>query len=341
MPAAAAAGEPPAADADLVVTWTGSTECDGSERLRERITADLGSAVPPTGVDVVVVDDDGALRGELTLRGPSVLRRSIAASDCEALADALAIVTVVALDPFVIVARMDPAPIVPTQRPTPIAPPAVASRPAVAPPPAIGSRPRPPIHAALRLELGASAFALPGLGAVLGVAPLFDRGRLRFEAPLRWSLPRQHTIRTGIGGRLQLVSVGPRACFVPGRGPIGVLLCGGLDLGAMIATGRGRALVRTTTAVQPWVAAVAAVGLRWRVHPRFATWLALEGAVPFARPAFHVVDDADVHRAGRATIAFAIGGELHFPPSARPSRRTQSSDRTMVRGAHVLSHRDR
>jgi hypothetical protein len=328
------------------VQWSGASECDARERLRGRIEGDLGVAVPDTTLDVVVTGEAGRWRAAVTLRGASEMRRDIVASDCDALTDAIALVTVVALDPFAIVASLRRTAVVPEPREPPPkattvrtpAPKSVARPVPLDPPP----RSRPTAHAALRGELGVSAFALPGLGAVVGLAPLVDRGRLRIEAPVRWSLPREHGVRTDLDARLQLVTIGPRACFVPGRAAISALLCGGVELGAMIATGRGRALVRTTTVAQPWIAAAAAVGLRWRVHRRFAVWLALESAIPIARPAFHVVTDADVHQAAPATLSFAIGGEVHFPSSRRAARHTHTRGATIVRRVSaVRDARDR
>jgi hypothetical protein len=333
LPQVASAAERHGEPVGVTVRWSGADACDGGNRLRERIADDLGTAVPETTVDVVVTSENDGWRGAVTLRGASEMHREIVASECRALADAVALVTVVALDPFAIVERthvvVDEPPEAPPEVPAVRTPaPAPTPVPAVVPPP---RRPRPTPTAGVRVELGVSAFALPGLGPVLGLAPLVERGRLRIEAPVRWSLPRDHGVRDDVAGRLQLFTIGPRACFVSGHAAIGALVCGGLELGAMIASGRGRALVRTTTAAQPWVAAVAAVGLRWRVHRRFALWLAIESAVPFARPGFHVVADADVHRAAPATLSFAIGGELHFPSSRRTARRTQSGGATIAR----------
>ncbi|HWB81700.1 MAG TPA: hypothetical protein VG755_42350, partial [Nannocystaceae bacterium] len=77
-------------------------------------------------------------------------------------------------------------------------------------------------------------------------------------------------------------------------------------------TGRGDALQRRHTAIAPWLTVNAALGVRWRIARRFATWLAIEGAVTAVRPAFHLVDDGDVYRAPPAALLVAIGGELHF-----------------------------
>ena len=346
LPAVASGAERRGAPVGVTVQWSGADTCDGSERLRRRIADDLGAEVPESRLEVIVTEEPSRWHGTLTLRGASELRREIHADDCGALADALALVTVVALDPFAIVERMhvepEPAAIdAPVEIPTVRAPEA-ATMPSVAPTPSMPRRSRPTIHAGLRVELGVSAFALPGLGAVVGIAPLLDRGRLRVEAPVRWSLPRERSVDNEVSGRLQLVTIGPRACFVPGRAAIAALLCGGVELGAMIAAGRGRALVRSTTAAQPWVAAAAAVGLRWRVHRRFAIWLALESAVPFARPGFHVVKEGDVHRAAPATLSFAIGGEVHFPSSRGAARRTQTRRATTARRVSAVhDSRDR
>jgi hypothetical protein len=329
-----AARAQPAADpgvqAAIEVRWDGSGDCERSDRLRRRIALDLGERAPSTAtrLDVDAATDGDRWRARLRLSGATALERSFTAPDCDALADAAALVAVVALDPFAIAPRVAartrveaPAP-APSPGATPVPEPApLPAVPVAAPKPTRTARE--PVHFALRAELGLSAFALPRIGATVGLAPLVEGRRWRVELPLRWSLPREQFLREGVGGRLQLVAANPRGCFVPGRGALGVPLCAGLDAGAMIARGRGDALARSDVAATRWLAATLAVAVRWRVHRRFATWLAIEGAVPFGRPRFHVVTAGEVHQAAPAALFVAIGGELHFPSSRGPARRTQ------------------
>lgn len=339
----AAAAPTAAGDATAIaVRWSGSSDCERSERVRRRIAEDLGGRAPATAteLDVRVAGAQGAWRADLDLRGATAVQRSIVAVDCDALADAVALVGVVALDPFALAPRVRatttivvPMPAAPTTGPA-----ITARRDDVDP----TARPRPParvrerVHGALRIELGASGFGLPGIGAVVGLAPLVEGDRWRFEMPVRWSLPREEVVREGVAGRYQLVAANPRGCFVPGRGPVGVPLCGGVDLGAMLGTGRGDGLASTTTAASPWVAATLSVAVRWRVHRRFATWLAVEGAVPFGRPTFHVQNPGDAYQAGPATLLVAIGGEVHFSSSSRSARRTQRVRATIGERVHAF-----
>ena len=347
LPGLRAHATPPDASAGpITVRWSGPGECERAERVRQRIATDLGERVPPatTEIDVAVAGDGRGWHATLAIRGPAATQRRLGAPDCDALADAVALVSVIAVDPFALVPQVHAITstdvVVPAPAPG-LTPDAEATRLVRAPTPAprrVVPRSRPAIHAALRAELGISAFALPGVGPVVGLAPIVDGGRWRLEVPVRWSLPRERLVRAGIGGRLQLVAGNPRGCWVPGRGAIGVPLCAGVEAGAMIARGRGNALARTTTAASGWIAATLSVAVTWRVHRRFSTWLAVEGAVPFGRPRCHVVADADVHQAGPATLVVAIGGELHFPSSRATARRTKTSGARIAR--RVGPHRD-
>jgi hypothetical protein len=328
----ARAAPPPTSVEPIGVRWSGPGECERAERVRRRIAADLGDrvATTPSELDVRASGDASGWHATLELRGAAAMQRRLGARDCDALADAVALVAVIALDPFVLTPRVHAIAhaqevVVPAPAPgiAPDAAPPAFVRAPEPPPRGAGPRSRPAIHAALRVELGVSAFALPGIGPVVGLAPVLDGGRWRVEMPLRWSSPRERVVRDGVGGRLQLAAANPRGCWVPGRGAIGVPLCAGIEAGAMIARGRGEGLASTTTAASRWVAATLSVAVTWRVHRRFSTWLAVEGAVPFGRPRFHVVADADVHEAGPAALVVAIGGEVHFSSSRRARRRTQ------------------
>lgn len=299
----------------VTVEWLAPRECSAALRVQTRIAEDLGGTrMPEADVTAVVTGEPGAWRAVLTVDGVVHIEREVTAPSCETLADAVALVTVVALDPFAITPPIerrvppDPAPLRSEPRATEPVPPARApEEPSVAP------RRRSLPEAALRVEVGGSAFALPQPGAVLGLAPVVDVGRLRLELPVRWRVPYDEPAPRDVEVRMQQLTVGPRACGVPRRGAIGLLLCGGLDAGLVAARGRGAALAREQTAIEPWLAVTAAVGVRWRVNRRFATWAIVEGAVSALRPAFHVVEDGDVFESPPATLLVAIGGELRFP----------------------------
>ncbi|HWB75068.1 MAG TPA: hypothetical protein VG755_08925, partial [Nannocystaceae bacterium] len=207
---------------DVSVAWTGPPDCDGGARIERRIADDLGGAqFPATHVAIAVARSADAWRGALTIAGATSLQRELVAPSCETLADAAAIVTVVALDPFAISGRVHAAAAPPAPAPAPAPTRDVV---AAAPPPV---RRRPVI--ALRIELGASAFALPRTAAVVGLAPLVELAHWRFELPVRWHVPFAEPVRTGVDVRMQQLTVGPRGCAMPGRGAIRMLVCGGLD----------------------------------------------------------------------------------------------------------------
>lgn len=311
------------ARAGIRVAWSGPPGCDDGARLRERLGADLGDGVDSIAadVDVRVVAERGSWRAHLRVDGPVSLQRELTASSCTRVADAAAIVTVVAIDPFVLAPRVAVA-LAPTQLdvvPEPTLPAAeadagvVAANPARAAVPAARLPRRRELAGALRVELGGWGYAMPGLGVALGLVPLLDVGRLRVELPVRWRTPSVRPVQPGVSVRTQQLAVGPRLCGVPRRGAIGVALCGGAEAGFISARGRGPALARDRLSVRPWASVTGAVAVDWRVHRRFALWLGLEGALALVRPAFHVVEAADAFRVGPATLFVAVGAELRFP----------------------------
>lgn len=295
---------------DVRIEWVATPGCDARARVERRVEADLGAArMPATRVVVTASGAGDEWHAALSITGATELNREVTAESCETLADAVAIVTVVALDPFALARSVEPLPapakgVAPT--PVPRRPPTAA---VVTPTPR--SRVRP--HAALRLELGASAFSLPQVGAQLGIAPIVVLRRARFELPVRWRAPSDRAAPEGVTVRMQQVTLGPRGCWVPTRGAIGLLVCGGLDAGLIAARGRGAALAKQRTAVQPWLAVTGAIGASWRVNRRFATWLAVEGSVATLQTTFHLREPGDVWQGARAALLAAIGGELHFP----------------------------
>lgn len=306
----------------VAVTWRGAT-CPEVEQLEARIGDALEGPRSPSALEVEAEADadGGAWRGAITLRGATGLSRTIHADDCGGLVDATELVAIVALDPFVLVAQV--AAVAPTNAPLDLPEPEVP--PTSTPPVRAGNAPPPDTVAfgSARVELGIGGIDLPGIGGRVGLALGWQRRRLRIEAPIRWSWPRAHVIDATIFARVQLVSVLPRLCAVFGKRGLQLLTCGGAEIGTMIAAGRGDGLARTRLRAAPWAAAHAGVAVSWLLVPRLSGWLGVDGAVAFARPAFHVREPADAYLAGPASVSVIVGLAVHFGSSFRALRRTQ------------------
>jgi hypothetical protein len=126
----------------------------------------------------------------------------------------------------------------------------------------------------------------------LAVAPSFAVTGPRWRAGLVAIVEPARALRLpdlpASGSDLLHWALGPEACWLPRVHPrLAIPVCGGIELGRLEATpvrlvdGRHR---RST-----WAAATVAVGLRARVHPRVALWLA-PAAVITLTPARVVVE---------------------------------------------------
>lgn len=311
-------------EAAIAVTWRGAT-CAEVDGLGPRIEAALPGRRAPGSLEVAADATADGWRATLTLDGAAALVRTIHANDCRSLVDAAELVAVVALDPFVLADEVaavvaigrEPVDVIEDDAP-----------PSSTPPPARRPSPRDDRGtASARLELGIGGIDLPGEGGRVGLALGWQRRRVRVEVPLRWSWPRVHEIDDAIDVRLQLVSALPRVCAVLGARALQVLGCAGIELGAMLAAGRGDGLVAARRRAAPWVAPHAGIAMSWRLVPRVSGWLGVDGAVAIGRPAFHVREPADAYQAGPASISLVLGLAVHFGSSFRTARRTESSDR--------------
>ena len=236
----------------------------------------------PGRVFVVRIDArDGRYAGDVTIVvGADQTRRAIEAADCVALVDALALVTVLALDP----------------RTTDVAP----------PPPR-----------AWQLSFGAGATGV--LGVAPGALPSLtafaqldrrDRGALRLAA--RWGRA------TGEVGAARAIFTWPRlqldacprfAARAVGRVVLGA--CAGVQLGVLQA--RGADIVDPLATTRPWVAPVATARARWHPTGRWFAELDLTAAFPLVRDQFYFEPDTTIHRAPAVVGELAIVAGVSIP----------------------------
>lgn len=308
------------------VTWRGRDDC-ARERFVDGLAHHLGASdAGPVAIDVEVTGDATTwrLRATLVADGKMFATREFSARSCEAVSDAAALATAIAVDPMHVVEAeppaLEPGPRAPASAtvdiPVPLArdvpPPhdaAIVDAAAPTPTPVSsdgsndGSRAPFARRSAstrargIRAVLAASAMvdagALPGVGVGPNASLGLLRRRLRVELVGGWRAPvvvRAIGVRDE-GARVDLFTIGARACGVvrPAR-VIELPLCGGLETGML--RGRGFGLARDRTARLPWSAVVASSGLLWVVSRRFAVSLRTEIGVPLQRHEFAVAGHA-------------------------------------------------
>ena len=281
-----------------------------------------------------------AVETTLTFDGGARTPRRFAGKSCEAVVDAVALATAIAIDPIRVVeatpsepepepepepapepgSRADPPDQVPTppQGPDSVqVPPATTPR---RPMPDADARARPRTPPRLRSKrtraaVGAAAAfdggALPGFGlGVTGGAALL-RPRLRAELLAGWRAPvRVHAESpNSAGASIDLLHLGARLCgVVPATRRIELPFCAGLDVGRV--RGRGFGLDDARTAALWWTSVVAGAGLHWVATARFAVITRAELGVPLRHHAFVIAGLGTLDRIspvyGRALVGFEV-----------------------------------
>ncbi|HWB76305.1 MAG TPA: hypothetical protein VG755_15145 [Nannocystaceae bacterium] len=272
------------------VVWSGPESCP-RDRFVDALAHHLASSdAAPVEVAAEVVEDGGAWRLSATLsaRGQTYAPRSFAGRSCEAVVDAAALATAIAIDPL----HVDDAPEVALPEPEPATPPIAAPvvPDAVAPPVAPSrtiavrtpTRVAPPrVRGFLALAGTIDGGALPGVGGGLVASGGVIRRKLRIELSAGWRAPvRVRSLDDrDVGARVQLVTAGARVCrtITPTRA-LELPLCAGVDAGVL--RGRGFGLAPNRTAYLPWIAPIAAVGVSWSATDRLALFARSELGVP-------------------------------------------------------------
>lgn len=250
-------------------------------------------------------------------------QRELEAHDCDALADALALIAAVALDP-VLVARQTREALAAANEPVHDVPRtdehdlAQAREPERAEPePSLVLAPLERIDAPRR-RVGFAASLRGGGGngptanafghIVGGFALLGARFRWQLDAGI--ALPRTLAIDDGRRGRVIGWSVGSDACLVTRVKAVELPICLGFEGGLVHA--RGLAPTANTRAQrQPWLAPRLRSGLRWPVLPRLALLLDLELLVPLVRAGF-TIGEATLTSVPAIALRGGAGVELRF-----------------------------
>jgi hypothetical protein len=258
-------------------------------------------------------------------------QREVRARACDELAEAVALVVAISLDPSLAAtspagpeARTtgeaepseaepgvpEPVPPDPLRSPTPPAP-----RPE---PPATDARPRPGrsrppstwmVRLAPKLELG----TLPafGGGLDLAVGVLWRWWRLELHGAHSW--PRRALGPGGSAGRFQLGTVGVRGCGRPRVGRVELPVCLGLDGGALRVDSEG--LRPAATLHGPWLVQSLGVGLA-AGGTRVGFWTLVEGSATLVWSRITVGEET-IFRQFPVSARMLAGIELFFAIESR------------------------
>lgn len=294
------------------VQMSDRTGCPSASAIAIDIERLIGtSSVPQVDVRLELRDTAEGVVGELeyTVAG-RVQTRTIPGSSCAEVANAVAVVVAVGVDPVAVQRTVQPILQRPTLEPPPLPPPpalpsttedpeAVAqqqpgaplsSRSEVALEPRPRRRRRPWLGAFARGGVGVGGLPAPmgwvGGGLQLGL------GGLRVELSGQHLLAQQiqHPEDESTGADVALTSGRAAGCWTPRVGAFTLGGCAGGDVGA--ARGSGFGLEEPGTASTLWVAVTPGLRAHWHPTPRIAVGLALDVPVSVVRPRLRI-DDFD------------------------------------------------
>lgn len=311
------------------VIWDAPESCPGADEVRRGIERRLGRTLAADEVSVtgrVSPTVDGfALELQATVAG-TVEARRLEASDCQALADATALVVALAIDPIAVAEVIQQAREVPVDEapPAPALPPTTVAPSTSTPAPAsdttsratADAEPSPPARGLeggiLRATAGVGLGATPGVTGAFTFAGGLRWARARLELEGSYWIPRRTNALDGATVAVQLGAAAVRGCGQIRRDRIEAPLCAGLLVGGMRGDGRGVPGARTAQGL--WLAAEAGVGLSWWLSPRWALAGGFAAAIPLVQPAFEVGQDPAVRLFEPSPVAgrLWLGAELRL-----------------------------
>ncbi len=319
----------------LSLDWDAPPECPDSGYVRRQVDDLFAGGSPPiVHVDArvtVVRGVDPRYSVQLrTVRNGRVGTRRMGGGSCRSLADAVAFVIALAIDPSRAAEARDSlatdstadVPTASTPREAssdsaqsaPPSPPEAATEPEAASRSA-GSR----VSPVWRWRGAVSAAAVADTGSMPGIAFGFHLGAAAMVGPAELdgyatTFPRQNRPAGspcyGRGGTFRLVLGGLRACYSGLRGDVDLAGCAGFELGSLHADGFG---VRHPQAADSlWVAGTLGVRASLRIAGSFRLAFDLAMGVPLRRDRFVLDGIGLVHQASPVVGRAFAGPELRF-----------------------------
>lgn len=291
--------------------------CPDASQVAARIEALTAGAVDAAALQVDATVQPSGEGFALQLRveaGAHVDVRELHAQRCATLADGVALVAGVWVDPVATAAAVDVPQVVAAQAPAPVPtrPPARTDAPVEPAIPRASRTRRGALGVWLRGRGGLALGVTPGVSAAVELALGVGVRRVRGELAGSWVSPRSASV-ADTRVRVQLGTIAPRVCATWPLGPLDLAGCGGLALGVVRAD-----LARGGTRQPAWLAAQLEAGVRVPVSPRVSIWLGAQAQLPLRFPVFRLVDPADpahtvvVHRAAAAGVHVLGGVELRL-----------------------------
>lgn len=161
-------------------------------------------------------------------------------------------------------------------------------------------------------RLVGDAGGLPGFGVGLDLSLHAEWRALRLELAGVW-LPSRDALAASdasVGGSIQLLALGARACSVSVFGPLSGGVCGAFELGQLRAeafgadhNGSGRAR---------WISSGLGLNGRYRLSKRLLVAARVEGLFPLERSEFTVENIGSVYAPSSVTGRFALGLDVDF-----------------------------
>jgi hypothetical protein len=330
--AAPAPQQPPPTPVDL--RWSAPAECPDAEAFLHATEDLVGRTLAidehaELRVDGRVTADQGVYVLKLRFGDDEDPARTLEAAQCDLLVDAGSLVVATrlldALDgpsaPRVPEPTVEPSG---DAEPPSLTPPSVpvTTAPTRPPPhPRSHQAPRdaPPTHRPLRVAMavlgGASFGTQPSVAGTLqgDLALLMSSARVVIGARHGFAT----TARAGedFGVQVSATSAHALGCWDPVLGRIDVPVCAGIEIGALVGRGDGRAQTSTTSR-QLFAAIPLQAGIGWAVRPRLALRADLRATVAVDRPGFHVDTPGgtlELFRMGAGGVAGSVGIEIRLP----------------------------
>lgn len=318
--------------------WEAPAECPTRDDVIEAIRVYLPELDEPTDspgradlrIAVRLASEAETWTAELRTSGhDGNAERRFSAAACVELADAIALITAVALDPVLVARRttvvetrpsepeIEPPEIGPPELDEPIDPPELVEPPNDDPLQGLILTAIPEDSPRTRdVDLGIGVQGIgswgpteTGFGGLAGSFAVFA-GRWRWQLDGGWWIPRTQTLADGRGGRIQGWWLGTRGCLVPRIGAVELPLCPGIEAGQV----RARGIAPTTNVrggTQPWVAITVGPGLRWAVVDRLALTLDATLLVSLVRGRF-LIGDEPITSMVPVGFRGALGLEVRF-----------------------------
>ncbi len=286
----------------LRIDWNAPPGCPDGIELRRRIDEQMGAAVRAEQDALTVTGEISGAESTWNLRlriandaGEQV--RELPGTSCDELTGTAALLVAIALE-------RDAAPKI--DGPPPPTKTADPPQPQPPPPPQ-----RHRFGGALGVQAGLSWGPLPRLAGGLGASGALLLRHARIEIGGAYWFPRISTPASRTDeASVQLWYLHAGGCGVPAWKRVELVLCAGMQAGAM--SGHGRGANRPRTGRLPWVAVAMNPGVVLKPIPRLGLRLDTTLVVPVVRPGFSI-DDLVVFRARPAGFVAALGVEVRLP----------------------------